>query len=92
MQGRGRKLVAIQTVAPALPAADCVDRIVQRMQGVGWLCGRINRPEPIVLVHFGPYAQFLHFGDHRGEPMYFGDHVVSPWLRVLFRVLPRRGH
>ena len=24
-QGRGRKLVAIQTVAPALPAADCVD-------------------------------------------------------------------
>ena len=39
---------------------------------------RINRPEPIVLVHFGPYAQFLHFGDHRGEPMYFGDHVISP--------------
>jgi len=38
-QGRGRKLVAIQTVAPALPAADCVDRIEQRMQGVGWLCG-----------------------------------------------------
>ncbi len=33
---------------------------------------RRNRPEPIVLVHFGPYAQFLHFGDHRGEPMYFG--------------------
>ena len=25
---------------------------------------RINRPEPIVLVHFGPYALFLHFGDH----------------------------
>ena len=38
-QGRGRKLVAIQTVAPALPAADCVDRTEQRMQGVGWLCG-----------------------------------------------------
>ncbi len=38
-QGRGRKLVAIQTVAPALPAADCVDRIEQRMQGLGWLCG-----------------------------------------------------
>ena len=38
-QGRGRKLVAIQTVAPALPAADCVDLIEQRMQGVGWLCG-----------------------------------------------------
>ncbi len=41
---------------------------------------RRNRPEPIVLVHFGPYAQFLHFGDHRGEPMYFGDHVVSPCI------------
>ena len=38
-QGCGRKLVAIQTVAPALPAADCVDLIEQRMQGVGWLCG-----------------------------------------------------
>ena len=38
-QGRGRKLVAIQTVAPALPAADCVHRIYQRIQGVGWLCG-----------------------------------------------------
>ena len=33
------KLVAIQTVAQALPAADCVDCIEQRMQGVGWLCG-----------------------------------------------------
>ena len=38
-QGSGRKLVAIQTVAPALPAADCVDLIEQHMQGVGWLCG-----------------------------------------------------
>ena len=36
-QGRGRKLVAIQTVAQALPAADCVDLIEQHMQGVGWL-------------------------------------------------------
>jgi len=38
-QGCGRKLVSIQTVAPALPAADCVHRIYQRIQGVGWLCG-----------------------------------------------------
>jgi hypothetical protein len=38
-QGRGRKLVSIQKVALALPAADCVDRIEQRMQAVGWLCG-----------------------------------------------------
>ena len=38
-QGRGRKLVAIQTVAQELPGADCVDRIEQRMQVVGWLCG-----------------------------------------------------
>ena len=38
-QGRARKLVAIQTVAQALPAADCVDLIEQHMQGVGWLCG-----------------------------------------------------
>ncbi len=38
-QGCGRKLVSIQTVALALPPADCVDRIEQCMQGVGWLCG-----------------------------------------------------
>jgi hypothetical protein len=38
-QGSGRKLVAIQTVALALPVDDCVDRIEQRMEGVGWLCG-----------------------------------------------------
>ena len=61
---------------------------------------RINRPEPIVLVHFGPYAQFLHFGDHRGEPMYFGDHRkdlgllaasfvhLVPIQRLFVRVVP----
>ena len=31
----------------------------EKLEGIN----RINRPEPIVLVHFGPYAQFLHFGD-----------------------------
>ena len=33
-QGCGRKLVAIQTVAPALPAADCVDRTEQVLSNV----------------------------------------------------------
>jgi hypothetical protein len=38
---------------------------------------RINPGETIVLVHFGPCALFLHFGDHRNFFWLSRDHVVN---------------
>ncbi len=39
--------------------------------------GRINPGETIVMVHFGPCALFLHFGDHRNFFWLSRDHVVN---------------
>ena len=43
---------------------ECGHHLLQIVKGWKQGIGRRNPPEPIVLVHFGPYALFLHFGDH----------------------------